>query len=124
MAAHAWAFPWIALFCGCAALLVAFFRAPFRFLLTRPGPGSLALALVWLMTIVALFLVARHIGDVVGIDVIPPRGILMGALLGGLLVLFGGRVSAKVGVLAVFGIATAGLSANWSRSFARLAASA
>lgn len=112
MVAHVWAFPWLALLCGCAALFVALLRASLRSLFVPPRPGTLVLGVVWIAAIAALFALSERVGDTAGIDVVPARGVLLGALAG--LVLTGLARSAlapRLAGLAVFGAATTALSA-------------
>lgn len=112
MVAHVWAFPWLALLAGSAALLFACLHATLRSALAPPRPASIALGVVWGVIIAVLFLVSRHVGDTAGIDVIPARGVLLGALAGlALSTLSRSRLRREYGALAVFGVATVTLSA-------------
>ena len=113
MAAHVWAFPWLALLFGGAALLFAFLGG--RPLLDGYRSRTLSavpLALSWAVVIAALYLVARQVGDAAGIDVIPARGILLGALAGLALAALSRKIDdPRKAPLAVFGIATVSLAA-------------
>jgi len=70
------------------------------------------LGLPWLLVMVALFIVARQVGDTAGVDVIPGRGIVLGAITGLALTVLSRKVDDPHKFpLAVFGIATVSLAA-------------
>jgi hypothetical protein len=113
MATHLWVFPWLAMLCGIAALLVGLLRARPPLKPVRPGGTFVGRLVVWLIGIGVLFWTALQIGDKAGVDVIPARGILLGALAGAVIAIAcGGKPpeSPWARPLATIGAATAFLA--------------